>query len=139
MLRLIGTSWKGGQEVCGGFHSGNLVSIETEGEFKYIKSLIHLVYNQYNNGWYIGLEKDPNKGKWKWVSGEPLTISYWAPNEPTDDGKYAMMSGSPKEGSPGAFTATDGQSKYGIICEYKSGKTVNIGLNIKLRRIQDFE
>lgn len=119
---MTGTSWKGGQEVCGNYDGGNLVSIGTEGEYKYIKSLIRLVYNQYNNGWYIGLEKDPNEGKWKWVNGEALTISYWAPNEPADDGNYAMMSSTPKEGTPGAFTATDGQSKYGIICEYKSGR-----------------
>jgi hypothetical protein len=124
MLKLSGSTWKGGQEICSGYDDGNLVSIETEGEWKYLRSLIRLAFNTFNNGWHIGLEKDASDGKWKWVSGKPMTISYWAPSQPAGEDKYAMMSATPKEGSSGDFSTQDGESMYGVICEFKSGKAV---------------
>lgn len=60
---------------------------------------------------------------WTWLSGQPLSISHWGPDQPANKDKYAIISGAVLEGgSPGKFTEEDGQSMYGVLCEIPGGK-----------------
>lgn len=113
-LVMRGSTWKGGREICSGYKKGDLVTIEKEDEYEYIKSIVRLVANPFDNKWFIGLEK---KGSdWKWVNEKPLSIKHWAQDQPDDKGNNALMS------ATGEFFAGDGEKMYGIICEYEPGK-----------------
>ena len=113
-MKIAGSTWKGGREICSGFNNGDLVTIETEDEYKFVKSMIRLAANSFDNKWHIGLEKKGNN--WVWVNGTPLTASHWAQSQPTGNDNYAVMSAS------GELFAEDWKETYGVICEYEPGE-----------------
>ncbi|KAM8841881.1 CD209 antigen-like protein C [Synchiropus picturatus] len=41
--------------------------------------------NQFARITWIGLHQQQDNGPWVWVDGTPLTRSFWAPGEPSDD------------------------------------------------------
>ena len=68
------------------------------------------------NEWQIGLKEEGQT--WMWVSGKPLTIDKWQPNEPSGDGYVFVMSKSGK----GLFGDETDESVYAYICEIPQGK-----------------
>ncbi|XP_020905295.1 lithostathine-1-beta-like [Exaiptasia diaphana] len=111
-MRLKGSTWNEGQETCSDFNKGGLVVMETEGERNYIKSMIRLASNKFENKWYIGLKKEGDS--WKWTNDIPVTSSHWSNGQPSGQGNVGVMT------SDGMWFDEDGTKPYGIICEYES-------------------
>ncbi len=58
---------------------GNLVTINNAAEENWIRQTFGR-----NEGFWIGLSDKDQEGTFKWVNGEALTYTNWAPNEPND-------------------------------------------------------
>ncbi|XP_032237412.2 uncharacterized transmembrane protein DDB_G0289901 isoform X2 [Nematostella vectensis] len=105
-----GESWAEGRKTCQS-KGGDLVSIETDGEWSYVKSLVELAANGYGNEWHVGLEKASSV--WKWTSGANLGNAQWA----------SSSGGSGTHGSisqrAGLQMKGDGTTKMGVVCEKK--------------------
>ena len=71
----------------------HLVSINDEAEQKWVSEIFGL------RPYWIGLTDLAKEGKWGWTSGEPVTYTNWAPNEPMDANRgeedYVFMGHSP--------------------------------------------
>ena len=78
-----GRSWERSRLLCQNSSEGDLVSIEEEEEWKFVKNIIKkLPVIKY----FIGLKKE--NGKWKWLSNQTTVdssqgTSPWAPGEPS--------------------------------------------------------
>ena len=115
-----GKTWAENQNTCKG-EGGNLVSMETEAEWKYVNNEIQNITLPGVNEWHIGLQK---QGVWKWVSGQPLKIKKWQRYEPSGDGNVAVMSKDYPPGSQGLFNDLSGQYPKPFICEIPKGKWI---------------
>ena len=107
---------------------GDLVSIETEEEWQFIRNEIQERGTGNSSAWHIGLKK--NGGVWTWVSGlgkrdgvriwnsgEHLNISKWRDSEPDGNEKKAEIS---KNG--GLFNGIPWNHAGAYICEIPEGK-----------------
>ena len=107
-----GRGWSDNRHVC--FEQGfDLVSIETEEEWKFIKHEIQKRGTWNTSAWHIGLWKIG--GVWTWTSGKKLNISKWRDSEPDGNDDYAEIS---KNGS--LFNGISDENAY--ICEIPGGK-----------------
>ena len=105
-------SWKDAEAYCVSL-GGHLVTITSEEENSFIQSLI-------NKSTMIGLSDAAEEGAWSWVTGESLTYTNWAKNEPNNQSNedYVLMQ---VKG-----TWNDGhldREKWPFICEW-DGTTV---------------
>ena len=107
-----GRGWYQNRDVCYN-QGGNLVSIETEEEWKFIKHEIQKRCTRNTSAWHIGLWKIG--GVWTWLSGKKLNISKWRDSEPDDH--YAEIS---KNG--GLFNGINQNDENAYICEIPGGK-----------------
>ena len=109
-----GRGWYDNRDVCHqqGF---DLVSIETEEEWKFIKHEIQKRGTWNTSAWHIGLWK--LAGVWTWLSGEKLNISKWRDSETDGTGEYAEIS---KNGS--LFNGITPNDENAYICEISGGK-----------------
>ena len=90
---MNGWSWLFNRETCQN-QGGDLVSIETEEEWKFINDEIQRRNTKYYiSTWSIGLTK--KAGNWTWVSERPLTICKWGKGEPSGEHGKAIMSSGP--------------------------------------------
>ena len=82
---------------------GDLVSIETEEEWQFIRNEIQQRGTGNSSAWHIGLKKNgwvwtwvsglwKRDGVWIWNSGEQLNISKWRDSEPDGNEKKAEIS-----------------------------------------------
>ena len=108
-----GTSWTANRETCKN-SGGDLISIETQGEWSYISSGLRLYSNKNSTGWHVGLEQ--NNGQWIWINGKPFEIGHWGAHEPSGDGPYAIMDTKGK-----LFDVSDSDNN-GFVCEKPLGK-----------------
>ena len=103
---------------------GDLISIETEGEWNFINDEIQRRNTKnYDNKWRIGLTK--KAGNWTWVSGSPLTIYKWGEGEPSAGDDAAFMYKRSSNGRLGVFGSDNGESwrkKRAYICEIPKGE-----------------
>ena len=106
--------WNNSRCVCNvqGF---DLVSIETEEEWKFISNEIQKRGTWNASAWHIGLWKIG--GVWTWLSGEQLNISKWRDSEPDGNDDYAEIS---KNG--GLFNGISRNDNNTYICEIPGGK-----------------
>ena len=111
-----GRGWYENREVCYS-QGGNLVSIETEEEWKFIKHEIQKRGTWNTSAWHIGLWMIG--GVWTWLSGEKLNISKWRDSEQDGKGQYAEIS---KNG--GLFNDISGSDENAYICEMPGGKII---------------
>ncbi|PFX12796.1 putative G-protein coupled receptor 133 [Stylophora pistillata] len=82
-------TWKEARTSCQQ-QKGDLVSIETEEEWDFIKGVIKNYTNQNSTTrWQVGLEK--KAGKWIWVTGRPLTTCKWGKNQSNGNGDVASI------------------------------------------------
>ena len=78
-----GRSWETSRLLCQNSSEGDLVSIEEEEEWNFVKNIIKkLTATEY----FIGLKKE--NGKWKWLSNQTTVDSSvgkspWAPGQPS--------------------------------------------------------
>ena len=106
--------WNNSRRVCNeqGF---DLVSIETEEEWQFIRNEIQKRGTWNIGAWHIGLWKIG--GVWSWLSGKQLNISKWQDSEPDSNDDYAEIS---KNG--GLFNGISWNDKNAYICEIPGGK-----------------
>ncbi len=119
LFKESGKTWAENQNVCKG-KGGDLVSMETESEWQFIKNEIQKICVGHNNEWYIGLKKEQNV--WRWVSGRPLTISKWQQTEPSGDGDVAIMAKDYPRNKYGLFNDLPNTNERAFICELPKGK-----------------
>lgn len=114
-------TWTENQNTCRG-EGGDLVSIETEAEWRYVNNEIQKIPEV--NAWHIGLQL--KQGDWKWVSGQPLEkhLEKWQPGQPSGDGNEAEMSKNYPSGSKGLFNDLPGSQAKPFICEIPNGKLI---------------
>lgn len=112
-------SWKDAEAYCVSL-GGHLVTITSEEENSFIQSLI-------NKSTMIGLSDAAEEGAWSWVTGESLTYTNWAKNEPNNQSNedYVLMQ---VKG-----TWNDGhldREKWPFVCEWDGttlpGKTYSV-------------
>lgn len=116
MFTKAGKTWTENQNSCRD-KGGDLISIETEIEWTFINNAIQSLNFVGVSEWHIGLK---NQGKtWLWVSGKPLTIAKWQPNEPSGNGNAIVISKSAK----GLFGDVEDDSAKAYICEISQCKT----------------
>ncbi|XP_022809541.1 macrophage mannose receptor 1-like, partial [Stylophora pistillata] len=96
-------------EICRD-QGGDLASIETEEEWKFINQEIKKRSTWNVSAWHIGLEKGTD-GSWTWKSGTQLNISKWRNCEISGNGKFAEVS---KNGSLKAIRETNSKA---FMCE----------------------
>ena len=109
-----GRDWYDNRDVC--YQQGfDLVSIETEEEWKFIKHEIQKRGTWNTSAWHIGLWKISEV--WTWQSGEKLNISKWRDSEQDGNGEYAEIS---KNG--GLFNGINQSDENAYICEIPGGK-----------------
>ena len=117
---MNGWSWLFNRETCQN-QGGDLVSIETEEEWKFIKDEIQRRNTtSYISMWSIGLTK--KAGNWTWVSERPLTICKWGKGEPSGEHGKAIMYKRSSNGKPGVFGSTAWGNWHAYICEISKGK-----------------
>ncbi|KAG7240421.1 hypothetical protein INR49_026992 [Caranx melampygus] len=71
-------SWDKGREDCRG-RGADLVVIDSPEEQTFVFGFTSVEV-------WIGLTHKEEEGVWKWVDGTPLTLAYWADNEPNNAG-----------------------------------------------------
>lgn len=114
-FNLADQTWDKSRSICEK-RGGDLISIETEEEWDFIKNEIH---NNTKGGWHIGLVRE--NGSWTWVSGRPLTICKWGDQQSGGRNRAMLV----KEKLQGHFVTqvlNDGQTLL-YICEMLKGKT----------------
>ena len=70
---------------------GDLVSIESEAEWIFLKNTISKI--TIADEYFIGLRKDGQSGQWRWLSNNSTSQTGlpWATGEPNGDGNCASM------------------------------------------------
>ena len=109
-----GRGWYQNRAFCY-IQGGNLVSIETEEEWKFIKHEIQKRGTWNTSAWHIGLWK--MNWVWTWQSGEKLNISKWRDSEQDGNDEYAEIS---KNG--GLFNSISQSDENAYIFEIPGGK-----------------
>lgn len=122
LFKESGKRWTDSQNTCKG-KGGDLVSIETEEEWQFINDEIQKLCIGHYNEWHIGLKKV--KDEWTWVSGSPLTINKWQPQEPNDDGDVAAMAKEHPANKHGLFKDIPAGIIRAFICELPKGKIID--------------
>ena len=95
----------------------DLVSIETEEEWKFIKHEIQKRGTWNTSAWHIGLWTIHRV--WTWLSREKLNIFKWRYSEPDGNDDYAEIS---RKG--GLFNGISQNDKSAYICEIPVGKII---------------
>ena len=120
IFSVDGVEWLWNREACQN-QGGDLVSIETEEEWKFINDEIQGRNTwYYRNTWSIGLTK--KAGNWTWVSERPLTICKWGEGEPSGEHEVAFMYKRSRNGEQGVFGNRAGENWRAYICEISKGK-----------------
>ena len=120
-----GLYWLWNRETCQS-QGGDLVSIETKEEWKFINGEIQRRDTGYHIGkWSIGLTK--KAGNWTWVSERPLTICKWGKREPSGEHDVAFVykwssDGERAETRFRSVNGTSWENRQAYICEISKGK-----------------
>ena len=119
---MYGLYWLWNRETCQR-QGGDLISIETEEEWKFINDEIQRQYTWHiRDTWIIGLTK--NAGNWTWVSGRPLTICKWGKGEPSGEHDAARLYKWSSNGKRAVFFSFNSTSApwQAYVCEISKGK-----------------
>ncbi len=79
-LITISQTWSEAKADCES-RGGYLVTITSQEENDFVSSLIE------SNSIWIGFTDELNEGDWQWVTGESVTYTSWASDEPNDSGE----------------------------------------------------
>uniref|UniRef100_A0A8C4EQW8 C-type lectin domain-containing protein n=1 Tax=Dicentrarchus labrax TaxID=13489 RepID=A0A8C4EQW8_DICLA len=78
LLSTESGTWDKAREDCRN-RGADLVVIDSEEEEMFLFGLA-------KKQTWIGLTDREEEGTWKWIDGTPLTLKYWAPNQPDNGG-----------------------------------------------------
>ncbi|MHA2296059.1 MAG: lectin-like protein [Candidatus Hodarchaeales archaeon] len=78
-LFTVETTWTDARDDCDA-RGGHLVTITSNDENNFVSNLAE------TNNIFIGFTDELNEGTWEWITGEPVTYTFWASGEPNDDG-----------------------------------------------------
>ncbi|XP_011491347.2 C-type lectin domain family 4 member E-like [Oryzias latipes] len=101
-------SWDKAREFCRA-RGADLVVINTKEENAFISKL-------KKQQFWIGLSDRDLEGTWKWVDGSPLTLQFWASNQP-DDYDAEEDCGEINFEHPGLWNDTPCKDSALLICE----------------------
>ena len=119
---MYGLYWLWNRETCQR-QGGDLISIETEEEWKFINDEIQRRNTWFDRSkWSIGLTK--KAGNWTWVSERPLTIRKWGKGEPSGEHDAAFMYKLSSNGTRAVFGSGNSTSTpwQAYVCEIYKGK-----------------
>ena len=119
---MYGLYWLWNRETCQR-QGGDLISIETEEEWKFINDEIQRRNTWFSRSeWSIGLTK--KAGNWTWVSERPLTIRKWGKGEPSGEHDAAFMYKLSSNGTRAVFGSVNSTSAswQAYVCEISKGK-----------------
>uniref|UniRef100_UPI0037E7899B galactose-specific lectin nattectin-like n=1 Tax=Semicossyphus pulcher TaxID=241346 RepID=UPI0037E7899B len=69
---------------------GNLASIQTTGEYTFLRDLIYTVTNSHKTTW-VGGNDAVKEGVWLWSDGKHFGFSGWGKGEPSNHGGEGCM------------------------------------------------
>ena len=119
---MYGRCWFWNRVTCQ-HQGGDLISIETEEEWKFINDEIQRRNTWLDRSkWSIGLTK--KAGNWTWVSERPLTIRKWGKGEPSGEHDAAFMYKLSSNGTRTVFGSINSTSAswQAYVCEISKGK-----------------
>ncbi len=96
---------------------GNLVTITSQEENDFVSSL-----TEEEDGVWIGFIDEVTEGDWQWVTGEPVTYTDWASEEPNNSGEgedYASIY------SWGEWNDLSDEETHYYICEWEDNIFIN--------------
>lgn len=113
-------SWEAAEEVCESM-GGHLAVITSKEEND---ALWAFALSVGNESAFIGLSDAKKEGNWKWITGESLSYTNWAENQPdgyTNEENYGEFSFSEGYGlwNDYPFATHDEVEKTGFICEWE--------------------
>ncbi|MEQ2238344.1 hypothetical protein ILYODFUR_032329 [Ilyodon furcidens] len=76
--------WADAERACNNFN-GNLVSIQRQDEFNFIRDLIFREAGSHKSTW-VGANDAVKEGVWMWSDGSKFTFSAWGKGEPNNKG-----------------------------------------------------
>lgn len=83
-----GISWQqahqAAQQRCYVGRQGHLATLSSAAEQAFVWSLIANCGSIGSQFYLGGYQKTPGSGDWRWVTGEPMDYTYWAPGEPNN-------------------------------------------------------
>ena len=84
-------NWEQSRQLCKKTRLGDLVSIESEAEWSFLKNIILKL--TMANEYFIGLSRDKRHRPWRWLSNKTSSqkVLPWAKGEPNGDGNCATM------------------------------------------------
>jgi len=115
----VAESWKKAQTYCEDL-GGHLATITSQEENDFL--FAYIIDNGYKNA-YFGFSDHETEGTWKWVTGEKVSYTNWAENEPNNQQSsegygmfyYQYPDGKWNDGDFGQETLNDDLS---FICEW---------------------
>ncbi|KAM6981885.1 galactose-specific lectin nattectin-like [Tautogolabrus adspersus] len=81
--------WSDAERHCTSL-GGNLASIQTSGEYNFLRDLIHKATNTHKETWVGGYDA-PKNNVWLWSDGSQFDFKGWAQGEPNDVGGEGCM------------------------------------------------
>ena len=118
--------------LCRTKHSAELASMESEMEWKVVKSYINSSTVGKETEWYIGLRKNKKLNAWCWLSNNKTCINSskkgtwrWQAYDPSGDGCCVNIAKNYPAGSFGRYNDLKCDKSHpntGYMCEEKVGK-----------------
>ncbi|XP_031566278.1 adhesion G protein-coupled receptor L2-like [Actinia tenebrosa] len=83
-----GSTWNDNRKKCLNM-SADLVSLETEDEWKFITNELQNMTNRFQDEWHVGLQRrgEVSSKAWFWLTGVRLNYDHWQPYQPSGDGR----------------------------------------------------
>ncbi|KAM6981883.1 galactose-specific lectin nattectin-like [Tautogolabrus adspersus] len=82
LFQLSEKEWSDAERHCTSL-GGNLASIQTSGEYNFLRGLIHKATNTHKETWVGGYDS-PKTNVWLWSDGSQFDFKGWARGEPND-------------------------------------------------------
>lgn len=125
------TTWTDSEKQCRK-DGGQLVTLDTERKWKFIKEEIQNLSNSADNEWFIGLKTGyRNRENWQWITGHQLTNPHWQNEQPSGDGQCAVIAKEYPPGTYGEYNDLSCLASKPFICESEVNTTTGKRIILK--------